>query len=129
MSFCGLGYGPRQLVDRVEDVVADDLCEVRHGSSNRLVAPLFLLVQQLLLPLVHRQFWFYAGGVRGVAVFHIVVLYHVLRVVFLAGDDGPFLTVAGDVHAEDSRHVAHVGHLEPVLQLLLYESKDWRWLR
>ena len=49
---------------------------------------------------------------------HTVALYHFLRVVFLADGDGPFFTVTGDVHAEDSRHVALVGHLEPVHQLL-----------
>ena len=27
--------------------------------------------------------------------------------------------VAGDVRAEDSRHVSHVGHLEPVRRFLL----------
>ena len=39
------------------------------------------------------------------------------RVVFLADGNGPFIAVAGGVHAEDSRHVAHIEHLEPVYQL------------
>ena len=43
MSFRGLKYGPRQLVDRVEDVVVNDLCGVYHGSSIGLVAPLLSL--------------------------------------------------------------------------------------
>ena len=42
-SFRGLGHGPRQLVDHVKDVVETDLCEVHHGVSDRLVAPLLLV--------------------------------------------------------------------------------------
>ena len=38
ISFRGLGHGPRKLVDSVENVVAGDLYEVHHGSSDRLVA-------------------------------------------------------------------------------------------
>ena len=45
VSFRGLGHGPRQLVDRVDDFVAGDLCEVYRGSTDRLVAPFLLLVQ------------------------------------------------------------------------------------
>ena len=119
VSFRGLGHSPRQLVDRVEDVVAGDLCEVHHGSSNHLVASLLLRVQQPLLRLVWGQFQPYFRGVRGVTAFHAVVLYHVLRVVFLVDGDSLFLTVAGEVRAENSRHVSHVGHLEPVRQLLV----------
>ena len=52
VSFRGLGHCPCQLVDSVEDVVAGALCEVRHGPSDRLVASLFLFVQQLLHRLV-----------------------------------------------------------------------------
>ena len=63
---------------------------------------------------VQGQFRPYSRGIHGVAAVNTVALYHVLRVVFLADGDGPFLTVAGDCHAEDSRHVTHVGHLEPV---------------
>ena len=114
VSFRGLGHGPRKLVDCVEDVVAGHLCEVHHSSSDHLVAHLLLLVQQLLFRLVQGQFRSYSGDVRGVSAFHTVALYHVLRVVFLISGDGPFLTVAGDIYTEDSRHVAHVGHLEPV---------------
>ena len=114
VSFRGLGHGPPKLVGRVEDVVAGHLCEVHHSSSDRLVATLLLLVQHLLFQLVHGQFWPYSGGVRGVAAFHTVALHHVLRVVFMVNGDGPFITVAGDVHTEDYRHVAHVRHLDPV---------------
>ena len=64
MSFHGRGHDPLQLVDHVEDAVAGDL-----------IAKLLLLVHGQLQP--------YSGGVRGVAAFHAVVLYHVLRVVFL----------------------------------------------
>ena len=39
------------------------------------------------------------------------------RVAFLADGNGPFIAVAGGVHAEDFRHVAHIEHLEPVYQL------------
>ena len=55
MSFRGLEHGPHELVDSVQDVVAGDLCEVHHGSRNRLIALLLLLVQQLLLWLVQGQ--------------------------------------------------------------------------
>ena len=48
--------GLRQLVDRVEDVVASDLCELYHGSCYHLVVPLLLLVHQLILWLVQGQF-------------------------------------------------------------------------
>ena len=106
VSFRELGHGPRQLVDRVEDVVAGDLCEVYHHSSNRLVAPL-LFVQQILLRLVQGQFRTYSGGVRGVAAFHTVALYDALRIVFLA-NGGLFLMVAGDVHADESTLVGTV---------------------
>ena len=34
-------------------------------------------------------------------------MYHFLRIVFLADGDGPFLMVAGDVHAEDLRKFLH----------------------
>ena len=114
VSFRGLGHGPRKLVDCVEDVVAGDLCEVHHSSSDRLVAPLLLLVQQLLFRSVQGQFRPYSGGLREVTAFHTVALYHVIRAVFLANGDGPFRTVAGDVHTEGFRYVAHVGHLQPV---------------
>ena len=63
VSFRGLEHGPRRLVDRVEDVVAGGLCEVHHGSSDRLVRPLLLLVQQLLR-LVQGKLRPYYGGVR-----------------------------------------------------------------
>ena len=39
--------------------------------------------------------------VRSVAAFHTKELYHVLRIVFLADGDDPFLTIAGDAHAVD----------------------------
>ena len=107
VSFRGLGHGPRQLVDRVEDVVAGDLCEVYHHSSDRLVAPLLFLVQQILLRLVQGQFRTYSGGVGRVAAFYTVVLYEVLRIVFLTNGDDLFLMVAGDVHAEDLRKSLH----------------------
>ena len=99
-SFRGLGHGPRKLVDRVANAVAGDWCGVYHGSSDHLGAPLLLLVQELLLQMVQIQFQPYSEGVRGVAAFYTVALYHVLRVVFLADGDGPFLMVAGDVHAK-----------------------------
>ena len=89
------------------------------GSSGHLVATLLLLVQPLLLWLIQVQFRPYSGGLRGAAAFHTVALYEVLCVVFLADGDGPFLTVASDVNGEDSRHVAHVNHLEPVHHILL----------
>ena len=41
--------GLRQLVDRVEDVVAGDLCELYHGSCYLLVVPLLLLVNFISL--------------------------------------------------------------------------------
>ena len=119
VNFRGLGYGLRQLVDRIEDAIAGDLCEVHHGSSDCLVAPLLLLVQQRLLRLVQGQFRDYSGSTRKVAAFHTVALYLVVRLIFLAEGDGPLLTVAGDVHSKDSQHVAHVEHLEPTHQFLL----------
>ena len=113
VSFRGRGHGSCKLVDRVEDAVAGGLCEVHHRPSDRLVGPLLLLVQKLLPQLLQGQFPPYYGGLRGIAAFHTVALYHVLRVVFRANGDGSFLTVAGDVRTENFRHVAHVGHLEP----------------
>ena len=56
---------------------------------------------------------------RLLAVIHTVARYQVFRVVFLAEGDGSFLTATSDVHAEGSRHVAHVEHLKLVHQLLL----------
>ena len=93
--------GLRQLVDRVEFVVAGDLCELYHGSCHHLVVPLLLLVHQLILWFVQGQFWPYFGGVGEVVTFHTVALYPILRVIFLTDGDGTFLTVAGDVHAND----------------------------
>ena len=119
VSFGGLGHGPHQPVDCTKDIAAGDLCEMHDGSSDCLVAPLLLLVQQLLLRLVQGQFRLYSGGVRGVEAFYTVALYHVLRAVFLADSDGLFLTVVEDVHAEGSRHVVHIGCLKPIHQLLL----------
>ena len=115
MSFRRLRHGSRQLVGRVEDVVAGELGEVHSSSSDYLVVPV-PFVQQLLLRLVQRQLRPYSGGIRGVADLRIIAMSHVLRVVFLADGDGSFLTVAGDVHAEDSRHV---GRLKPIHRLLL----------
>ena len=47
------------------------------GDSD-LLAPFLLLVQQHLLQLVQGQFQTYFGGVRRVAAFHTVAMYHVL---------------------------------------------------
>ena len=94
--------GLRQLVHRVEDVVAGDLCELYHDSCYHLVVPLLLLVHQLILWLVQGQFRPYFGGVGEVVAFHTVALYHILPLIFLADGDGTFLTAAGDVHANDS---------------------------
>ena len=69
--------------------------------------------------MVQGHFRSYSGGVRRVPAFPTVALYHVLREVFLADGDDPFFTVAGEIHAEDSRHIAHFGHIESVHQLLL----------
>ena len=102
VSFRGLEYGPRQLVDRVENFVAGDLCKVYYGFSDSLVAPLLLLVQQRFVRSVQGQCWPYSGGVWGFSVFHTVALYHAPRVVLLADGDGPFLMVADDAHSEDS---------------------------
>ena len=44
--------GLRQLVDRVEDVVAGDLCELYHDSCFHPVVPLLLIVHQIILWLV-----------------------------------------------------------------------------
>ncbi|CAM9522299.1 unnamed protein product, partial [Ascophyllum nodosum] len=93
--------------DRVANVVAGDLCKVHHDSSDRLIAPLFLVVQQLPLWLVQGQFRLYYECVREVTAFHTVALFHVLRVVFLANVDGLLLTVTSDVHTEDPRHVVY----------------------
>ena len=76
-----------------------------HDSSDPLVAPLLLLVQQLFLRLIQEHFRPYV--VDGAAAFHTVVLYHVLHIVFLADGDGPFLTIAGDVHPEDLQTSLH----------------------
>ena len=46
------------------------------------------------------------------------------RVVFLADGNGPFIAVAGGVYAEDSRHVAHIEHLEPVYQLFFWFAEQ-----
>ena len=78
-----------------------------YGSIGRLVAPLLYLVQHFHIRLVQGQFQPYSGGVRGVEVFHIVALYDVLQIVFLADGDGSFLMVAGDVHAEDLQKCSH----------------------
>ena len=86
--FRGLGHGPRKLVGRVEDIVAGDLYEVHHGSSDRLIAPFLILVQHLLLRLIQGQLWPCSWGVHGFVVFHTVALYYVLRIVFLADDVG-----------------------------------------
>ena len=91
-----------QLVDRVEDVVAGDLCELYHGSCYHLVLPLLLLVHQLILWFVQGTFRPYFGGVGEVVAFQTVALCHILPVIFLTDGDGTFLTVAGDVHANDS---------------------------
>ena len=71
VSFHGRGQDPLQLVDHVEDAVAGDL-----------IAKLLSLVQGQFLP--------YSGKLRGVAAFHAVLLYHVLRVVFLLMAIVPF---------------------------------------
>ena len=107
MSSRRLEHDPRQVVDRVEDTVAGDLCKYIQGSSNRLVDPLPHLVQQFLPRLVQGQFRPYSGVVRGVAVFDAVAPYRVVHVVFLADGDGPFLTIAGDADAEDLRKSLH----------------------
>ena len=99
--------------------VAGDLGKVHHGFSDHLVAPFLRLVQYLILRLVQRQFRPYCGGVRGVAACYTVALYHILRIVFPADGDGPVLAFKGDIHAEDSRHVVHVEHLEPVISCFL----------
>ena len=116
---CGVGHGSCQLIDRVEDAVAGDLCEVHHGSSDPLVAPLLLLVQQLLLRLVQGQFRLYSEDVRGVTAFHTIALYHVLCVVFLVDGEGSSRTVTGDVHAEDFQYSVQVERLKPFYELLL----------
>ena len=62
------------------------------------------------------------GNVRsavGESSFSVTTLKFSNPCSFLANGDGPILTVAGDVPTEDSRHVAHVRHLEPVHSLLL----------
>ena len=101
-------------MNHVEDVVESDLCEVHHDFGDCLVAPILPFVQQLFLWLFKGQFRPHSGRVRGVVAFHTVVVYHVLCLVFMAHGNRPFLTVAGDVHDEDSRHVTHVEHLKPV---------------
>ena len=68
VSFCGLRHDTRKLVNHVEYVVGSDLCEIC-GSSDPLVAPVLLLVQQLFLQLIQGQFRPFFGGVRGVAAF------------------------------------------------------------
>ena len=68
--------GLRQLVDRVEDVVAGHLCELYHGSRYHLVVPLLLLVHQLILRLVQGQFRPYFGGVGEVVAFHSSAVPH-----------------------------------------------------
>ena len=68
--------GLRQLVDRVEDVVAGDLCELYHGSCYQLVVPLLLLVHQLILWLVQRKFRPYFGGVGEVVAFRSSAVPH-----------------------------------------------------
>ena len=80
-----------------------------YDSIGRLVTTLLHFLQRFLLRLVQGTFQPYSGGVREVAAFHTVALYHVLRIVFLADGDGPFLTIAGDVHAEDLRKFLHDG--------------------
>ena len=64
----------------------------KNAVAGDLVAPLLHLVQQIFLLLIQEQSQSYSGGVRGVAAFHTVVLYDVLRLVFLADGDGPFVT-------------------------------------
>ena len=49
--------------DRIEDVVAGDLCELYHGSCYHLEVPLLLLVHQSILWLVQGHFRPYFGGV------------------------------------------------------------------
>ena len=68
--------GLRQLVDRIEDVVAGDMCELYHGSCYHLVVPLLLLVHQLILWLVQGQFRPYFGGVGEVVAFHSSAVPH-----------------------------------------------------
>ena len=68
--------GLRQLVDRIEDVVAGDMCELYHGSCYHLVVPLLLLVHQLILWLVQGQFRPYFGGVGEVVAFHSSAIPH-----------------------------------------------------
>ena len=50
----------------------------------------------------------------GESSFSVTTLKYSNPCSFLANGDGPILTVAGDVHTEDSRHVTHAKHLEPV---------------
>ena len=63
VSFRGLGDDPRKMVDRVEDAVTSDLCDINVRSSDCLVSPFLHLVQQVLLWLAHAHFWPYSGGV------------------------------------------------------------------
>ena len=46
------------------------------------------------------------------------------RVVFLADGNDPVLKVADGVHTGDSRHVAHIEHLEPVHQQLFWFAEQ-----
>ena len=50
----------------------------------------------------------------GESSFSVTTLKYSNPCSFLANGDGSILTVAGDVHTEDSRHVTHVKDLEPV---------------
>ena len=50
----------------------------------------------------------------GESSFSVTTLKYSNPCSFLANGDGPILTVTRDVHIEDSRHVTHVKHLEPV---------------
>ena len=63
VTFHGLGHSPRQLVDRVEDVVASNVCKINHSFSDRLVAPLVLLVQQLIFLMIQGQLRPHSGSV------------------------------------------------------------------
>ena len=111
VSFRGHGHDPRQLVEHVEDAVASDF-----------TAPIFHLVQYSLLQVVQGQFQPYSGSVRGVAAFHIVAMYRVLRVVVLADGDDPSLMVVNNFHVEVLRNFCTTSRPLQVLFALILNT-------
>ena len=61
----------------------------------------------------------HSWDVRGVAAPHPIALDYVLPVVLLVDRDCPLHAVMGNIHAEYSRHVTHVRHLQTVHKLLV----------